>query len=516
MVRITRYIFSIILAVLLGILLVHGDALATEIKRGGTITVVVEKGPAGLDPHQCSSINSWAHYEQVYESLLRFNYKMEIEPSLATSWDQPNPLTYIFHLRKGVKFHNGREMTANDVKYSFDRVRNPKTSVAPIYHQSVKSIEVLDKYTVKFTMSVPDVDYLRLIAWSRFSGVVPREVVEKHGDLKAVTCGTGPFKIKKYVPGDYTVYERNPDYWAKGLPRVDELILKVIKDETSRLGALRKGIVDIGWMVDAQLADRARKEKNLRVMVTPFTKAARIFLNHDKFPFNNKKLRQAVSCAIDREAMIKSVLMGYGELSACLPPACVPYALPQEEVAKLPFYRRDLELAKRLMSEAGYPDGFEFTIVSSNFHPDYMPVVQMLKSYCRDVGIEVKIQQVEWGIHINKFHASDFQALMMGQSWKISPDGYIRPYFHSTSTRNYSRYKNPDVDRMLDESLVTLDVKKRMEIWRKLQHIMAEDVAIIWAYSCPSKFEVVQDYVKDYHFKDDTSRLYLDQVWLDK
>jgi peptide/nickel transport system substrate-binding protein len=511
--KITRCIL-IILALAIGILLFNGNALA--IKRGGTITVAIDTGPVGWDPHIDSAQSSWNHYEQVYESLLRFNKNMEIEPSLATSWEQPDPLTLIFHLRKGVKFHNGREMVADDVKYSFERMKNPKTSRYPEYTRSIESIKVLDKYTIKFIMSVADSAFIPFIAWGRFSGIVPREVIEKHGDLKTVTCGTGPFKVKEYVPGDYTVFERNPDYWDKGLPIVDKLIFKVIKEETSRLAALRKGAVDVGWVKEAQVADMARRNKSLKVVIPPPARQMRVFLSHTRFPFNNKKLRQAFSAAIDRNAMIKTVLMGFGEITSCIPPAAAPYVLSQEEVANLPFYKQDLKLAKKLLKEAGYPDGFEFTHISSDHSPDYMPGSQMMQSNLRDVGIKMKIKQVEWGIHLNLWHSGDFQCLQMGGEWFPTPDAYIRTYFHSKSKSNFGNYKNQEVDRLLDESLITVDQKKKIGIWKKLQYIMAEDVPILWPEAGPPRFEIIRDDVKDYFFMSDISRSYLRQAWLDR
>jgi len=493
-----------------------GTAFTAEVKRGGTLTVGIDEGPVGWDPHISLAFSSWNHYEQVYESLVRYNHKMEIEPSLATSWEQPDPFTLIFHLRKGVKFHNGREMVASDVKYSFERLKNPKTSAYPAYYDPVKSIDVMDSYTVKYTMSSPYPTLLASVAYNQFAAIVPREVVEANGDLKTVTCGTGPFKVKEYVPGDYTVFERHSDYWDKGLPIVDRLIFKVIKDETSRLAALRRGSVDVGWVKEAQMADMAKKTKGLEVVAPPMARQMRVWLNHDRFPFNNKKLRQAVSAAIDREAMIKTVLMGFGEITSCIPPASVPYALPKEEVAKLPFHKRDLELSKRLLEEAGYSNGFEFTHVTSDHSPDYMPGSQMMQSSLKEVGIKMNIQQVEWGIHLNRWQSGDFQMLQMGGVWDIDPDAYIRPFFHSTSKGNYGHYKNPDVDRLLDESRVTVDVKKRVEIWRKIQYIMAEDVPILWPQAGPPRFEVVRDYVKNYHFLSNVSRIYLRQTWLDK
>ncbi|MFH1882958.1 MAG: ABC transporter substrate-binding protein [Planctomycetota bacterium] len=218
MTKITKNIILSVLALALGILLIAGPSLSADIKRGGTITVGIDTGPLGWDPQMDQAFSTWNHYEQVYESLVRFNHKMEIVPSLATSWELPDKLTFIFKIRKGVKFHNGREMDADDIKYSLERMKNPKISVRPSFTEPIKSIELLDKYTVKITMSVPYPTFLPFLAYGRYAAIVPREVIEKHGNLKAVAVGTGPFKVKEYVPGDYTVFERNRIIGKKVFP----------------------------------------------------------------------------------------------------------------------------------------------------------------------------------------------------------------------------------------------------------------------------------------------------------
>jgi len=318
------------------------------------------------------------------------------------------------------------------------------------------------------------------------------------------------------MPGDYTVFERNPDYWEKGLPVVDELIFKVIKDAPSRIAALRKGVVDIGWMKDAAIADMARKEKSLQVITPPPCRQMWMFMTHDRFPFNNKKLRQAVSACIDREAIIKTVYMGFAELTSCIPPSAVPFALSEEEVRKLPFHKRDLKLARQLLKEAGYPDGFEFTLVTSNHSPDYIPGAQMIQSNCKDVGIKVNIETVEWGIQLNRWKSSDFQAWGAAGHWYPFVEGYVATWLQSKSKRNYGLYKNPKLDRLLHENSVTVDLKRRKEIWREIQYMVAEDVPILFPAAGPPRFEIVSSYVKDYHFLSNTSRTYLRQAWLDK
>lgn len=498
-------------------LLITGHAFSVEVKKGGIIQVGVDASPDGWDPHWYTAIRDWQHLEQPYEALIRYNHKMEIVPSLATRWEKPDPLTTIFHLRKGVKFHNGMEMTADDVKFSIDRMKDPKVSARPGYWKTIKSVEVLDKYTIKMTQSEIDVNLMPMMAHNKCSAIVCKEFIEEHGDLKKAVCGTGPFKVKEYVPGDYVVYERHKGYWATGFPRVDRVIFKVIKDETSRLAALRKGSLDIAWFQTPQQVAMAKKEKGLTLVSLPPGRRLIIFIVHTRFPGNNKKLRQAMSAAMDREGMIKVIQGGNAQLTTCIPPTCTPYVLPEEEIAKLPYYKRDLQLAKRLLKEAGYQDGFEFELDVCSRHPDWIPAAEMLKSNLAEVGINAKLVQKDLGDILHRWRKGSAQIqVLAGSSWYPTPEGYIATHYHSKSKSNYFGYKNEELDKLLDKSRRTLDTKRRIEIWKRIQYIFAEDVPTLYPYANVARNEVVANYVKDYHFMPNLSRVYLREAWLDK
>src|SRR5262249_4449564 len=371
-----------------------------------------------LDPHISVAFASSNFYEHAYNGLTRFNAKMEIEGDLATSWEIPNPTTYVFRLRKGVKFHNGREMTADDVKYSIDRVRDPKTG-APIrdVYADVDKVETPDKYTVRLTLTRPNAALLSMMT-GRASYVVPREEVDKHGTLQKVMVGTGPFKLAEHVPGDYARFVRNDSYHEPGLPYLDGFTIKVIKDESSRLAALRKGTVDLTWIKAIEIEELARKEKALSSMETHEARHLYIWFNTKEPPFNNVKLRQAVASALDRQEIIDTVLLGRGKLTTGLPPATVPYALSPADIAALPFYKQDLALTKKLLAEGGQPNGFEFTFKTSPHSPDYVPAAQVIQRQLAKAGITMKIEQMEWGALLKNFRdGTNFHAIAFARIW---------------------------------------------------------------------------------------------------
>jgi len=410
---------------------VSSTTQAAEPKRGGWMRVATDSTAVGLDPHIAIAFSSATYFEHCYESLLGYNKDMELEPCLATSWEQPDPITYIFHLRKGVKFHDGGDFTAEDVKFTFERILDPKTnSPRKPFFESIKKIEILDPYKVKFVMSQPYPPFLNIAAtW--YGAIVSKAAVNKHVSMQSVAIGTGPFKLKTYEHGVKGVFERFADYWDKPKPYIDGFDFIVIVDDTSRVGALRKGVVDLGWVKEAQMAKLMEKEKNLKILSSSAIRQQRLWFKVNKPPFDNVKVRQAISACIDRQEIIDTVMFGNAELSACIPTDCKPYGLSQQEMAKLPFYKQDYELAKKLLPEAGYPKGFEFTLITSPHSPDYVPCAEILQRQLLKAGIRMNIEQKDWGITLKLYRTGEFEAIMFAGVWYPDPEAYCAAQFHS-------------------------------------------------------------------------------------
>ena len=486
-------------------------------KRGGTLVVGNDEDAVGLDPHVSFAFASSNFYEHVYTGLTRFNARMEIEADLATAWEIPNPTTYVFRLRKGVKFHNGREMTAEDVKYSIDRVRDKQTG-SPVRdtYQSVEAVEVVDRSTVRLRLSKPDGSLLSLMT-GRASFVVPREEVEKHGNLQKVAVGTGPFKLAEHVPGDFARFVRNEHYYEPGLPYLDGFTIKVIKDESSRLAALRKGTVELTWIKAVEIEELARRERGLAFSETPEARHLYIWLNTKEPPFNNVKLRQAVAASLNRQEIIDTVLMGRGKLTTAIPPATVPYVLSQAETAALPFYKQDYELVKRLLREGGQPNGFEFTFKTSPHSPDYVPAAQVIQRQLAKAGITMKIEQMEWGALLKNYRErANFQALAFARIWYPDPEGYTWDTLHSKGSVNAAHYANPEADRLLEAQSATTDMQRRIAIWQDLQRIWAQDVPIIWPYAMRTRYNVWQPSLKGFTPMANASRVSLRHAWVER
>lgn len=504
----------------LGAVLVLTAWLAVPVtaqKRGGSVTVGNDDDAVGLDPHLSFAFASSNFYEHAYTGLTRFNPKMEIEGDLATSWEIPNPTTYVFKLRSGVRFHNGREMTAEDVKYSIDRVRDPKGG-SPVRdtYASVEAVEVVDKQTVRLRLSKPDGSLLSLMT-GRAGYVVPREEVEKHGTLQKVAVGTGPFKLVEHVPGDFARFARFDQYYEPGLPHLDGFTIKVIKDESSRLAALRKGTVDLTWIKAIEVEELARKEKGFQWSETPEARHLYIWLNMKVPPFNNVKLRQAFAASLNRQEIIDTVLMGRGKLTTAIPPATTPYVLSQAETAALPFYKQDYELVKKLLREGGMPNGFEFTFKTSPHSPDYVPAAQVIQRQLAKAGITMKIEQLEWGATLKTYRSkTDFQALAFARIWYPDPEGYVTDTLHSKGATNAAGYASAETDRLLDEQSTTANMQRRIAIWQELQRLWAQDVPVIWPYAMRTRYNVWSPALKGFTPMANASRVSLRHAWVEK
>jgi len=486
-------------------------------KRGGWLKVATDGAPVGLDPHLSVSFTTLCFIETCYDTLVRYNAKMELEPSLATSWEQPDQLTYIFHLRKGVKFHDGGDFTAEDVKFNLERLLDPQTKAPQgSFFKSIAKIETPDAYTVKITMSAPNPQFMSVIGTPWYLAILSKTALQKYGTLQQNVVGTGPFKMKQYDPGVKGVYERFDNYWEKGLPYIDGYDFIIIKDDTSRMAALRNETVDIGWVKPAELANLLSKEKHLRIETGPPVRQLCFQFTHDRFPGNNIKVRQAIASAIDRQEIIDTVLMGQGTLTAAIPPAAAPYGLSVAESAKLPFYKQDLELSKKLLKEAGYPEGFEFTCKTSPHSPDYIPAAEIIQRQLAKVGIKMKIQQSEFGQMIKDWENSDFAAQIWAEIWYPDPEGYCYAYFHSKGSDNVYKVKDEKLDKLFDAQHAETNLQKRIAVWRDLQVYMAEYIPQILIYAMPARYEAVNKKVKNYKFLSNNSRIYLREAWIDK
>src|SRR5215467_4474261 len=407
------------LVTLLAVLVAAGAATAQQPKGGGVIRIAEREAP-GLDPHLSISFLTHSYVSLVYSQLVRFPNGPEqksptdfsILPDLAEKWTTSKDGTvYTFFLRKGVKFHNkapvnGREVTAEDVKYSLERFM-AKSGFRERF-ELVKSIDAIDRYTVRITLKEPYAPFLNHLANPSFCVILPREAEDKFKDFNQpdAVIGTGPFILKSYEKGVRMVFERNPDYFMKPLPYLDGVVVDITPDAAARLAVLRAGKADLphvwGWVSPEEA--RALKKTNPEMVVTPFQVIGQgfIYMRTDQPPFNDVRVRRAMSLAIDRKAWNEALLFAEG----CIDAGPIPCALKEWKLdaAKIEPARAkylvgyDPAEAKRLLAEAGFPRGFTTPMLHwPGYVVPWRSYYELAAENLGKVGINVELKPEEYG-----------------------------------------------------------------------------------------------------------------------
>jgi len=491
-----------------------------EAKRGGTL--VVRSGPIrGIDPHMETWATTLQVVHQTYNALLKFNHDgTKILPDLAETWEQKNDITYVFRLRQGVKFHNvppvnGRELTSEDVKYSLERqmTNQPgKFQHAYFFLDKLAGIETPDKYTLVFKTREPYAPFLNYIA-SPWTVIVAREVVEKHGDLQRHAIGTGPFIMQEYRRDQEAVFVRNPHYFKKGLPYLDEIRLQYVIDPVAATAAFRGQQTDISYVEFADVS--SIKSTNPKVHVAEITTMFPIVLRTrpydeqrpNKPPFMEKKVRQAIQAAIKQEDFIEIVRSGWGKtMTGPIPTYRTPWALPAS--ARPEF---DPKKAKRLLTEAGYANGFETELIVGS-PGDNVKSAQVVKDQLAKVGIQVNLKPMEMAQYYNKSYSFDYSMSVHTNLTGEEPEEAIRPYYGSNST--YYRWGNREIHRLIDEQARILDQKKRVEMVHLIQRMLLEDAPNVFLYT-PVAHYGVQPWVKNYTVPVNAYDQRYEEIWLD-
>ncbi|MDH4985570.1 ABC transporter substrate-binding protein [Aminobacter anthyllidis] len=383
------------------------ETLDPKAKQGGAITITYKDDVATLDPAIGYDWQNWSMIKSLFDGLMDYEPgTTKLRPELAESYEiSADGKTFTFKLRKGVKFHNGREMTAEDVKYSLDRVTNPKTQspgagffasingyedVAGGKSESLSGVTVVDPSTVKIELSRPDATFLHVMAIN-FSHVVPKEEVEKYGaDFGKHPVGTGAYKMAEWTLGQRLVFERNPDYWHKGLPYIDKITFEIGQEPIVALLRLQNGEVDVpgDGIPPAKFQEvMADPEQKARVVEGGQLQTGYVTMNTQMAPFDNVKVRQAVNMAINKDRIVKLINNRAVPANQPLPPS-----MPGYDKA-FTGYAFDVDKAKALLGEAGHPDGFETELFVMNTDPNPR-IAQAIQQDLAAIGIKASIQSL--------------------------------------------------------------------------------------------------------------------------
>jgi peptide/nickel transport system substrate-binding protein len=484
-------------------------------RPGGTLIAAAEIDPISLDPHTNSNFSSAQAFDHIYESLTMYDEKTNIVPALAQSWEITNGgKTYTFKLRPNVKFHNGQVMNADDVKYSIDRVLDPKTaSPWRSWFDAVKEIKVIEPLTVQMNLEAP-YPLLGSFAGMRAAGIIPKDLAEKE-NLKIKGIGTGPFKLVEYVPQDHITYARNPDYWDKPLPYLDGMVFKVLTEENARLAALRAGQIQYAFL-SAQGAAQLEGVPGIAVQKSPFAWVVLHYISAYEKPLNDARVRRAMRMAVDTNEVIQKAAFGAGVPSGTVPTGYGDWYLDPQT---LPYNKPDVEGAKKLLVEAGYPNGFPIEIKCSPQYPEFVATTLVAQSSLKKIGIDVTVKQMEWGAFVADNRKSDQsggkeggQIFASANTFRPDPDGYIYPYFHSKGNLNKA-YNNPKIDPLIAEARSSSNHAERRRLYQQVQRTLLEDSPNWWWYA-KYNIEATSSKAQGYSQSFTGRRLFLKKTWL--
>lgn len=434
---------------------------------GGNLKISIPGQMGIFDPATHNKQEEAIVFCNIYETLTWITPDHNLEPMLAESWTaSENLMTWTFNLLKGVKFHHGREMTSDDVVFTFKRILDPKTASAGMDTLNmIGDITAVDASTVKFDLKFAYVDLPSIFSDQRFA-IVPKDVAQ---DLVSKPVGTGPFKFESFDPGggDF-VMVRNPDYHGPR-PLLEKATLKLIPEIASRVVSLKNGETHVLWQVDFAVFDELKQSSGVKVREIPTESWDPLVMDVRKPPFSDPKVRQAIRYAIDKDELIKLSLFGHG--------VKVPFPLsPQNPLfpSDVPNIPLDITKAKQLLSDAGYPDGFKTPLYLGIGRPvrvaEGIAIAEMLKA----INVQCDIQQMP----LDKFFSDiEFKGEFYTDGWRGEPstDSQIYSRFRTDGGWNVGHWSNAEADKLLDQSRQTASVDERRSLYSKLAQIVNED-----------------------------------------
>jgi peptide/nickel transport system substrate-binding protein len=476
----SRAFARIFLTTVFGVALFAATAHAQ--KQGGSITVGLELDIPGFDPLKVGVYDTAAltAAAALFETLTYLDDKGDPQPKLALSWKPSEDFkTWTFKLRPGVKFHDGTPFNAEAYKANFDRQKDPANKCrCAFYIAGVNNVQAPDELTLVYNLNDPAVNFPALVSYSNQNAAVhsPTAWKTKGDDYNRNPVGTGPYILKSWTAGDRMVLEKNPDYWDKGRPYLDRIILKPLPDAQSRFASLQSGEADIVWddEYDADNIAKAQKDPKMTVHTYAGSGAAVAAFNTKVAPLDDVRVRQALVMAIDRKKMSQALTNGLAR------PASNPYGdgswVKCKDDGALPY---DIEKAKALIKDYGKPVDFKMLFTAT---PRGRAGGQVLQQFWKQAGANMEIEQVDQATFPPRAFMRQFQVI----GWRIvdlaDPDVQMYANFHTGSPVALANYSNPELDKLLEHARVTADQYKRAEDYCAISRLINQEAIWFWTF----------------------------------
>ena len=430
-----------------------------------------------LDPIAQNEVATSGMCLHVYDTLVALDQENNLVPKLAEKWEQIDDTTYKFYLRKDAKFHNGEPFTAKDVKYTVERAQTPAGSAIRQYSEVVDKVEILDDYTVVFKLKFPFTPFLMSLTHT-WGSMLNQKAVEAAGESYGMNpVGTGPFKFKSWNKGDRIVLERFDDYWGQK-PAYKELVMRAVSESINRTIELESGAVDIAYRIPVTDITRIEENKDLTLYRHLENSTTYMGFNCAKAPWDNVKVRQAVRLALDNVGMQKAVFRGTGRAPNAPVAPTVKYSDKD-----IPYVKRNIEEAKKLLAEAGVKTPLKAEIWTNDYKPR-RDLATIIQAQLKDVGIEVEHKVLEWGAYLDGLQQKTHDLYILG--WVASvPDAEfaLSGVLKSTGGSNYTFFKDEQVDALLDQAKGMPDGPERAEVYKKVQARIHELTPWVYMYN---------------------------------
>ena len=452
--------------------------------EGGTLRIGLDVDAGTGDPRLMRDTSALRLRELVFDGLVEMQPDFSLAPSLAESWENPDDLTWVFKLREGVKFHNGDELTAADVKFTFDTILDEAfASPSRSFYTPITEIEVLDDYSVKFTLDQPYGPFLSYLTMS----IVPQSLAEADPEQFANNpVGTGPFKFVEWKRGDSITLEANPDYW-NGAPKLDMIEMTIVPDNSARVVALEAGDLDLVQSpISPQDVKRMETTEGFVVNRMPAAGYTYVGLNCADPALADVNVRKALSHLVNREDIVNTIYEGVGEIAkGPIPPGMWAYT------DDLPDYAYDPEMAGQLLDEAGWlleDDGIrrkdgeplQITVRTHSEDPDRRQVIEVLQAEFANVGIQADTNVVEWPTFFSDVQGGDYQVGVIGWLNLANPDQALYRQFTIDGPANYGSCNNEELDSLIKEARATLDQDAAKELYAQAAQMLVDDAFYIF------------------------------------
>ena len=446
-------------------------------RKGGHLTNAMNGVVKLWDPAISLVIDEQITTKAIYNTLTALDEKLQPKPELAESWTHsPDLKTWTFTLRKGVTFHHGKPFTADDAVFSIMRILDPETkSASRVLLSYIDRMEKRDDHTVVLHLKSPVVNvpadlagyHMRILPSDR----APEQYV-------AEPSGTGPFKRASWSPGERVTYARNDKYWQSGLPYLDGFTMLSMPEENSRVAALSAGAVDLLWQLTAQALPAVQGQPGVSVLKAPSGNYQPIVMKSDVKPFDDVRVRQAFKAVVDRQTFVQAVTQGFGQPAADHP---IPVLALSQILKEVPIPKRDVERAKRLLADAGYPGGIDVTLYTSEGRAGMVESAVTFQEMARPAGIRVTIQKTPIFTYWDEVWMK--RELCMS-NWTTVPtiDKALTQAYHSGAKWNESFFSSPELDRLIEQGRAEADEAKRAGIYVKAAQLLSEQGGSIISY----------------------------------